>query len=389
MKPVALTPLRASFRWRKQEVSMSLITSFWDWMTTARKSTAGGLLWLPGGGGTQSKVAGDAAQSIASVYAAVHAYADSISSMDLAVVQKGAEEFEPAPHYLNDILGLTFNKEENSQQAVAYLVSSLELQGNAYSQIRYNRAGRVIEIIPQHPEDVVPQRTDDEKFYKINGFTGYLPDREAIHVHINYDRKQLRGISPLAYADRCLSLAVSMESFASRFFGDGARPDIALEHPGKLTQEQQKQILENFRATLTGAGEKKTALLHGGLKLHQLTISPEDSQFLESRRFTVNEIARFFSLPASRIGGDRSSGTYANLEQDQQAFLLHSIKPVCRMFEREFTRKLLTPIERQTLEIRFDLDDLLIESGVMDAPENTETTPPETADIAEDENADE
>jgi phage portal protein BeeE len=84
-----------------------------------------------------------------------------------------------------------------------------------------------------------------------------------------------------------------------------------------------------------------------------------------SRQFTVNEVARWFNLPASRIGGTRASGTYANLEQDQLAFVTHSIRPVCRMFEGEFNRKLLSPDERATVACKFSLADMLENLGAM------------------------
>ncbi len=133
-----------------------------------------------------------------------------------------------------------------------------------------------------------------------------------------------------------------------------------LEHPGKLNEDQARQIVDRFNENLAGPeNANKTGILTGGTKLHALTIPPEDSQFLETRRFGVNEVARWFGLPPSRIGGDRSSGTYANLSQDQLAFLLHSARPVCRMFEQEFDRKLLSPADKGVVGTRFDLDGLL------------------------------
>ncbi len=350
----------------------SVLGNFMDWLIGARKVALSGniaspgatFITIPGYGfsGATSDITAQISETLAAVYAATHAYSDGISTLPLYVEDSETEE-DAKDHPLYPILHDEWNAEQTSQQAMDYMVRSLLLKGNAYAYIRRRANGKIAELLPQQAENVMPSRKNGQLYYETPDGAVYPPD--MIHVHINYSPKLLRGIAIVEYAAKSIALGRCLDDFAFKFFTQGAQPRVMLEIPGTASQEQVKQMVDSFNAANAGnENAHKTGALTGGVKLHTLTINPDDAQFLESRKFTVNEVARWFGVPASRIGGDRSSGTYANLEQDQLAFVTHSIRPVCKMFTQEFNRKLLTPAERSRYETCFDTEEILFSLGV-------------------------
>ncbi len=363
---------------------MSILGPFFDILRGMKRATtlAGVFFGYPTlVTGVVGDIEAKQAMTVAAVYAAVHAYADTISTVDLGTSDATTDEFTPVKtHPMWTLLNAEMNDEETSQQAMAYLVSSLFLRGNAYAQIIWSNLGRVMEIIPLDPTKVTPKRVNKRLVYEVEGEDTPLQPSDVIHVHLNYDRVKLQGFSPVAYARATIGLGMALDNFGLSFFSNGAQTRTLLEHPGKPTKDQAQQLINDFNQGNAGPeNAHKTGLVSGGMKVHTLTMPMDDSQFLETRKFGVNEVARWFNLPASRIGGDRSSGTYANLEQDQKAFLAHSVRPVCRMFEQEFNRKLLTPQERQSVTVKFDLDDLMEMSEAPATPAELASATQETA----------
>jgi HK97 family phage portal protein len=340
--------------------------SFFDWILSFRKQLSAPGIFISNPSPI-TEVQAEGSKTLASVYAAIHAYSDSISTAPLGIF---TDEDDPQPqkdHMLWPILAAEMNSEQTPQQALSYMIESLFARGNAYAQIRSDAAGTVYDLIPQNPTWVKPRRENGKIIYKITqpGRSSLdIPAEEMIDVTINYDPVSLRGRAPLAYASRSVMLGIALDNFGLSFFQSGGQGRTILEAPGTLNAAQAEQLLSNWNAQYANMdGSNRTALLTGGVKANRQQIAPEDSQFLQSRKFTVNEVARWFNLPPSRIGGDRASGTYANMEQDQLALVIHSLQPVCNMFEQELNRKLLTPSERGKLRIRFDLSKMLVSLG--------------------------
>lgn len=369
---------------------------FLDWIFGIRKTAISGAGFVA----SQPRAIGEGeanlSQNVASVYAAIHAYTDSISTIDFGPVDATKDEYTPLQdHQYYNILHDEFNPEQTSQQALCYAVGSLFLRGNMAIQIIRTRSGNLVELNPLDWQKVKRYRSDGRILFRVDGEATPLEDREVIYLPINYSPSLLCGISTVAYAQTSIGLGLALDNFGYSYFSQGAQPRVVLEHPGLLDEKQAKQIVDAFNGMMSGpANANKTGILYGGTKLNKYGIPPEEAQFLETRKFSVNEIARWFNLPPSRIGGERASGTYANLEQDQRALIVHSLRPVCRMIEQEFDRKLLTPEQRRTVRIKFDLDDLLASvEGAPDAEETPEETTPaatrNTVPPMEDDNADE
>jgi len=311
------------------------------------------------------------AQAVSSVYAAVHTYSSTISTLGINVChgKRGNTDGIAWDHPLQALIGsCQWNDEQTDVAVLDYWMSSLFLRGNLYGQIIRNAFGKPLQIVPIDPDYVFPRRVDGRISYKISNVSGQEPREmdgqtieaiDMIHVPINWNPKVLRGIGIIAYAQVSIQSGLSLDRFAFNFFTQGATSRIVLEYPGTLDEKQANQIRENFEARISGLeNSHKTALIHAGLKLHQLSLAPDECQFLESRKFTVNEVARWFGLPPSKIGGERGSGTYSNREQDAMEFVSHSIRPLCVAMEREFERKLILPSERHKFFLQFDIDAL-------------------------------
>jgi HK97 family phage portal protein len=306
-------------------------------------------------------------KTLSAVYAASSAYSSGISPLSLDVCAKDKEHTPNPKHPLAATLR-DLDDEMNAQQVKAFWVDSLNLKGNAYGHIRRDGGGRARLISPIDADFVTPARKNGSIIYRVvngNGQTrtepAVIPAADMIHVHINYNPRTLRGMGVPGFARTSISLGLAQENFGLQFFTSGPTPRLILEMAGTPTEDQKQQFKTQWEAS---AG--KNAIIGGSVKVHQVTIPLEDSQFLESRQFTVNEIARWFNLPASRIGGTRASGTYANLAQDQLAFINHSLSPMARMFEAEFDRKLLTPDERAEVGTRFNTDELMEQVTAME-----------------------
>lgn len=333
------------------------------------------------------------AQTLSSIYAGVHVYSDTISTLGLYIRKwDGEEEGDIAPeHPLFTMLRDNFNDEQTTEQALAYMVSCYWLRGNSYAQIIRTNGGAVLGIQPLDPDCVTPRR--DNKTNKIvydvkvspngNQKEGTLEASDIIHVYINYHKPTLRGVSPIAFARQAITLGLSLDNYALKFFAGGTTARTVLTPPPGTTQDQAKQMLDGFNAFLeTNNG---TAVAPPGTTVTKLSLTPDECQFLQSRNFTVNECARFLTLPAYKIGGSRGSGyQYSNRADDTLELIAHSYRPVCRAFEAEFTRKLLLPSERGTVCIRFDLDELLefTSAGIASKAE-TETDPEANMEPAE------
>ncbi len=292
---------------------MSVLGPFFDLFNlfrAARRSTT--LIAFPAMGGVVGDIEAKQSMTLAAVYAAVHAYADTISTVDLGTCDATTDEFVPVKtHPMWTLLNAEMNDEETSQQAMAYLVSSLFLRGNACGQIIWSNLGRALAINPLDWTKVTPKREGGRLVYHVEGEKTPLQASEVIHVPLNYDRTRLQGISPIGFARSAIGLGIALDNFGLSFFSNGAQTRIILEVAGKVTKDQAQQLIQDFNQGNAGPeNAHKTGLTHSGMKIHQLTMPMDDSQFLETRKFGVNEIARFLNLPASRIGGGFTVGSF-------------------------------------------------------------------------------
>ena len=166
------------------------------------------------------------------------------------------------------------------------------------------------------------------------------------------------GISPIAYARESIGLSLATEKFGSQLFRNGAKMGGVLEHPNKIGQEAYSRLKDSFDNAYNGENSHKTAILEEGMKFTKISMTADDSQFLETRKYQRSEIASIFRVPPHMIG-DLERATFSNIEQMSLEFVTFTLMPWLVRFEKAIKRDLLTPKERKEYHVKFNVASLL------------------------------
>ena len=154
-----------------------------------------------------------------------------------------------------------------------------------------------------------------------------------------------------------IGLAIATEEFGSKFFANGAAPSGVLEHPGTIKDPQ--RVREAWQSQFGGSQNSgKIAVLEEGMKYTPISISPEQAQFLETRKFQINEIARIFRVPPHMLA-DLEKSSFSNIEQQSLEFVKYTLDPWVIRWEQSIQRTLLTPEEKKSYFVKFNVEGLL------------------------------
>ena len=258
---------------------------------------------------------------------------------------------------------------QNKMQARLKGVSAFHmLWGNAYAQIIRDGGGRVLALYPLLPNKIDVWRGPDGRIYytywrntdesrpdrKSGGVT--LSKDDVLHIPgLSFDG--LVGYSPIALAKNAVGMAIATEDYGASFFANNANPGGILEHPGALKNPD--QIRAAWESLYKGGSRShRIAVLEEGLKFHQISVPPEEAQFLETRKFQLNEIARIFRIPPHMVG-DLEKSSFSNIEQQSMEFVKYTLDPWVVRWEQAMHQSLLLPSEKAALVIKFNLDGLL------------------------------
>lgn len=322
-------------------------------------------------GGTNSgkPVNEQTAMQTSAVYACVRILSESLASLPLHVYQyldNGGKEMQ-TEHYLYPILHDSPNPEMTSFVFRETLMSHLLIWGNAYAQVIRDGRGRVLAMYPLLPNRMEVDRassgalvytyrlnTDDPQ-YKRDPILTLGPD-DVLHIPgLGFDG--LVGYSPIAMAKNAIGMALATEEYGATFFANGANPGGVLEHPGVIKDPQ--KVKESWNSAYQGNGKAhKVAVLEEGMSYKSIGIPPEQAQFLETRRFQLNEIARIFRVPPHMIG-DLEKSSFSNIEQQSLEFVKYTLDPWVIRWEQAFQKSLILPSEKNTHFVKFNLDGLL------------------------------
>jgi HK97 family phage portal protein len=292
----------------------------------------------------------DLALQVSAVYSCVRILSESIASLPLYVYQETADNSVELArsHPIYSLLHSQPNSYQTSFQFFEMCVAHIALRGNAYSYIRTGQSGWVTALEPIHPELVFPRwgRTADGKLipqYVVLEEAGekvYLQD-EILHLK-GLTLDGLIGVSPITYMRECISLAVSTERFGARFFKNFAKPVGVLKMPGVFKdQVAVDRFKKGWYAAQGGLNQNSIAVLEGGMEWQSIGISNEDAQFLEARRYQIEEIARFYRVPLHLLQ-DLTRTAYSTLEQQNLAYLIHTLTPWIVRIEKSLNSSLLT-----------------------------------------------
>ena len=328
-------------------------------------------------GGTSSGkyVTERSAMQMTAVYCCVRILSEAVASLPLQFYRytdDGGKE-KAVEHPLYFLLHDEPNPEMTSFIFRETLMTHLLLWGNAYSQIIRNGKGEVVALYPLMPDRMKVDRDEHGRLYyeytvydadDVDGRKGTdrvgrtvrLQPHDVLHIPgLGFDG--LVGYSPIAMAKNAIGLAIATEEYGSKFFANGAAPSGVLEHPGTI--KDPSRVRESWQATFGGSGNaNKIAVLEEGMKYTPISISPEQAQFLETRKFQIDEIARIFRVPPHMIG-DLEKSSFNNIEQQSLEFVKYTLDPWVSRWEQAMVRALLTPEEKKKYFFKFNVDGLL------------------------------
>jgi len=346
---------------------MSIKERVGAWLRMERRSTlARPDTWMFeawGGGPAASgvSVTPDTAMRSTAVYACVRLLSETIASLPLHLYRRlpdGGKE-RATDHPLYSLLHSQPNALMSSADAFEMLVASLNLRGPGYVQIVRNGAGEVVELIPLHPDRVrvYPAKDGRSLLYEVDGGKATLRTGEVWHIR-GFTLDGLTSVSPITYNREAIGLALAAEAHGAHTFANAARPSGILSHPGKLSDEARKRLAAGWQAMGSGKQVGGAAVLEEGVTWTPLTMSAEDAQYIETRKFQLGEIARIFRVPPHMIG-DLERATFSNIEHQSINFVRHTIRPWLVKIEQSIKRDLLLPSERDTYFAEFSVDGLL------------------------------
>lgn len=309
------------------------------------------------------------AMQTTAVYACVRILSETIASLPLhtfKTTEKGKEK--ATEHHIYKLLAEEPNSEMTSFVFRETLMGHLLLWGNAYAQIIRDGRGRVIALYPLLPNKVTVDRTENGEIYYIytrsegdgptsSGYSQiYLRSDEVLHIPgLGFDG--LVGYSPIAMAKNAVGMAIATEEYGAKFFANGANPGGVLEHPGIV--KDPARIRESWNSVYQGStNAHRVAVLEEGMKFQSIGIPPDQAQFLQTRKFQLNEIARLFRIPPHMIG-DLEKSSFSNIEQQSLEFVKYTLDPWVIRWEQALKKALLTDEEKKDYFVKFNVDGLL------------------------------
>ena len=322
-----------------------------------------------GGSSAGKTVTERSAMQMTAVYACVRILSEAVAGLPLHLYRykKDGSKEKAVGESLYRLLHDEPNPEMSSFVFRETLMTHLLLWGNAYAQIVRNGKGEVVALYPWMPNKMSVDRGEDGRIYYTynkgpdeshpkGGSTVTLTARDVLHIPgLGFDG--LVGYSPIAMAKNAIGLAIATEEYGAKFFANGAAPSGVLEHPGTI--KDPARLRENWNSTFGGsANSGKVAVLEEGMKYTPISISPEQAQFLETRKFQIDEIARIFRVPPHMVG-DLEKSSFSNIEQQSLEFVKYTLDPWVVRWEQSLSRALLSPAEKADHFFKFNLEGLL------------------------------
>lgn len=307
------------------------------------------------------------AMQMTAVYSCVRILSETLASLPLHIYESSETNSRKATkHPLYKLLHDEPNPEMTSFIFRETLMTHLLLWGNAYAQIIRNGKGEVLALYPLMPDRMRVDRDEYGQLYyeymlsdsdanaKESGAVR-LSTQDILHIPgLGFDG--LVGYSPIAMAKNAIGMAIATEEYGAAFFANGATPSGILTHPGVIKNPE--AMRESWSKGFGGRNSHKVAILEEGMNYTPISIAPNEAQFLETRKFQLNEIARIFRVPPHMVG-DLEKSSFSNIEQQSLEFVKYTLDPWVSRFEQAMTRRLLTDDEKKKYYIKFNVDGLM------------------------------
>lgn len=342
-------------------MKIPIISKLWEPRAGPKNSLIGSTYSFFFGGTSSGKAVNErTAMQTTAVYSCVRILAETIASLPLHTFKHTESGKEKATeHSIYHLLADEPNPEMTSFVFRETLMGHLLLWGNAYAQIIRDGRGKVIALYPLMPDRMTVDRADSGEIYYIYNKEGkqyYLRNYEVLHIPgLGFDG--LIGYSPIAMAKNAIGMAIATEEYGASFFANGANPGGVLEHPGVV--KDPARVRESWNSVYQGTkNANRVAVLEEGMKFQSIGIPPEQAQFLQTRKFQLNEIARIFRIPPHMIG-DLDKSSFSNIEQQSLEFVMYTLDPWVVRWEQAIKRALFSESEKKEYFVKFNVDGLL------------------------------
>jgi len=298
----------------------------------------------------------ESAMSIASVHACVRVISDGIAGLDLKLYYENEDSRKQVYSHYSNVVCNEPNSYQTKFDFFKWMVSQLVLQGNAYAFI--NRDSRFIPIAmhPIQSNNVTPYMVDGELFYKVQqeGFPTLVSAVDMLHFKGLSMENVLKGKSPIQVHAETLCIDWAAIKSSAAVYKNGTLKFL-LKSAGKIDEAQANPLRQSLDDVIDG--NRRSTVLPSGVEMEKLSLSPQEAQYLDSRSFSAEEIARIFGVPASMIGA--KDGIKSSVEQDYQDFYARTLMAYCKNIEQELHRKLLQEIDKPYYYYKFNFNSLL------------------------------
>ena len=305
----------------------------------------------------------ETALTYGAVFACIRIISESVAMLPLLTYRRrsdGGKE-RAADHPAYALLHDEPNPELTPFEFRELITSHVASWGNGYAEIEWSRGGRPLALWPLNPAKMKPERKNGTLRYAYelpSGQTATLPSYRVLHIR-GLGKNGIVGYSPVRLAMQAIGLGLGTEEYGARFFGNGARPGGVLKHPGKLSDTAYERLKKSFTDAHEGlSNAHRLKILEEGLDYQSVGIPPEEAQFLETRKFQVTEIARWWRIPPHMLA-DLERSTFSNIEEMGLEFVIYTLQPWLVRTEQAYARSLLTTAERRDYLIEHLVEGLL------------------------------
>ena len=326
-----------------------------------KDQVSGAPVFYFGTSGSGKAVTAQTAIQLSTVYACVRVIAETVASLPFGVYEAKEDGNRKATdHPLHRLIHDEPNSEMTSFVMREVMLTHLLLYGNSYSQIIRNGKNGVASLYPLLPDRMEVDRNDKGKlvytYTTTAGKTVNLDPVNVLHIPgLGFDG--IMGYSPIALEKNAIGLGIASEEYGSKFFSNGARPSGILTHPN--TVKDPKRVRESWNAAYGGSSNaNRVAILEEGMTFTPLSIPNNEAQFLETRKFQVDEICRIFRVPPHLVG-NLERATFSNIEHQSIDFAVHTIRPWLIRIEQAMNRALFTEQEKGHFYVQFNIDGLM------------------------------
>lgn len=305
--------------------------------------------------GSPHQLTADAAMRLTAVYACVRVLCESVSSLPFVLYREADDGAKKAvkTHWLYRLFAVRPNDFQNPMEFREMMQQHCGLRGNAFARIVSDASGIVTDLIPIHPDRVTIEMLGDTNWRYIvrnaDQTSTTLTRGQVFHLKC-MSPDGIVGMNPIAAARDAIATGLSAQDYGMRYFQNDATPGGWIEYPGQFKDDSQKRVFrEEWQRQQSGRNRHKTAILEFGMKYHPIEVSNDDAQFIETRKFSVSEIARLFRIPPHMIG-DLEKATFSNIEQQSLEFVIHCLTPWLVRWEEAIRYAFLEPEDGLNVE---------------------------------------